>query len=179
MKKALIIIGVQKEYQEGGNLTIKGFDKVAKNISKLLFRARKRSIDILHVRHISNIWNDEYFRAGTPGVDFASGFEPLNNELVFTKSLPSSFSAPLFSETLIRGQYDNLIICGFSSFMCCDLTSREALHKGYKCTFVEDAIGEFSIGIFTEDELHKYACAEQSVMSASIVKTKDVLTEME
>jgi nicotinamidase-related amidase len=175
MTSALVLIDVQKEYQAGGALAIAGFDKAATNISKLLTWARSGNADILHVRHISRNWKDDSFRANSSGVDFADGFEPKENEQVFTKSFPSAFSAPLFGIYLERKAYDQIIICGYTSFLCCDSTSREAFHNGYSVVFAEDAIGEFAFGGFTEEEIHRYATAVQGVMFAKVVKTSEII----
>jgi nicotinamidase-related amidase len=175
MKTALIVIDVQKEYQAGGALAISGFDKAGTNILRLLAWARTGNADILHVRHISTDLDDADFRAGTPGIAFAAGFEPHENESVFTKALPSAFSAPSFKATLKNKGYTQLIVCGFSSFLCCDSTSREAFHRGYDVVFAEDAIGEFAFSGLTEEELHQYACAVQGVMFAKIMKTAEII----
>jgi nicotinamidase-related amidase len=175
VKTALIVIDVQKEYQSGGALAIAGFDKAGANIKKLLAWAREGHADVLHVRHISAAWDSSSFRANTPGIEFAPGFEPREGEPVFTKTLPSAFSDRRFKQTLACGGYGRLVLCGFMSFMCCDTTSREAFHRGWKVLFVEDAIGEFAFGGLTEEELHKYACAVQGFMFAEVVKTAGVL----
>ena len=175
MKTALIVIDVQKEYQAGGALAISGFDKAAANILKLLAWARAGNADVLHVLHVSANPNDEDFRAHTTGVECAVGFEPCAGEAVFTKSLPSAFGASLFKETLKNKGYTRLVLCGFSSFLCCDSTSREAFHRGYEVLFVEDSIGEFAFGDLSEEELHRYACAVQGLMFAKTVKTTEIV----
>ncbi|NTU77515.1 MAG: isochorismatase family protein [Alphaproteobacteria bacterium] len=174
-KTALIVIDVQKDYQAGGALEIAGFDKAAVNIAKLLAWARAGRADVFHVRHVCGA-EEECFRANSPGVEFAAGFEPCEGEGAFTKSLPSAFSAPKFKAALERGRYDRLAICGYSSFMCCDSTSREAYHRGWKVLFVEDAIGEFALDGFSEEELHKYACAVQGCEFARVVKTAELVS---
>lgn len=175
MPKALIVIDVQKDYQSGGNLEIKGFDKAAGNIAKLLEWARAGNADLFHVRHVSAVPGDDCFVEGSTGIAFAAGFEPRDDERVFTKSMPSAFAAEGFTESLAAGLYDQIIICGFSSFLCCDSTTREAYHKGYNVVFVDDAIGEFAFNGMSEDELHAYACAVMGLEFATVIKTRNLL----
>ncbi|MDD3181834.1 MAG: isochorismatase family protein [Alphaproteobacteria bacterium] len=175
MATALIIIDVQKEYQQGGKLEIQGFDLAAGNISKLLIWGREGNADIFHVRHISTDPSEDCFLADTSGIEFATGFEPHEGEGVFTKFLPSAFSADGFKQALANGQYSRIIICGFSSFLCCDSTVREAYHKGYNVIFVDDAIGEFAFNGMTEEQLHTYACAVMGLQFATVLKTRNLV----
>lgn len=175
MTNALIVIDVQKDYQAGGELESKGFEKAAANIAKLIAWAREGRADIFHIQHISDTPNMGPFAQGTKGAEFADGFEPLETERVFTKSLPSAFSADGFTQALIEGHYNQVIICGFSSFLCCDSTARDAYHKGYQVIFVEDAIGEFAFNGRTEEELHAYACAIMGLEFATVLKTRNLV----
>lgn len=174
MAKALILIDIQKDYQASGNLEIKGFEKAAENIAKLLAWAREGNADVFHVRHISDVPNDDSFAAGSTGIEFADGFAPLDGERAFTKSKPSAFSADGFEQALTDGSYDQVIICGFSSFLCCDSTARDAYHKGYNVLFIEDAIGEFAFSGMSEEELHAYACAVMGLQFATVLKTRNL-----
>jgi len=174
MHAALIVIDVQKDYQAGGALAIRNFAPVCENIAKLLGWAREGNADIFHVRHISAIKGDDAFAPDTAGIDFADGFEPLEGERHFTKSKPSCFVADGFAEALAQGAYDQIIICGFSSFLCCDSTAREAYHRGYNVLFIEDAIGEFSFSGMSEEELHAYACAMMGLEFAQVLKTRNI-----
>ncbi len=174
MANALIVIDVQKEYQSGGHLEIKGFDKAADNIAKLLAWAREGNADIFHVQHISATPHDDSFAADTPGIAFAEGFAPLDGERTFTKSKPSAFSADAFEQALKEGTYEQIIICGFSSFLCCDSTARDAYHRGYNVLFIDDAIGEFAFNGMSEEELHAYACAVMGLEFATVLKTRNL-----
>jgi len=174
MHSALILIDVQKDYEAGGALEVSNFIPVAENISKLLAWARAGNADIFHVRHISADSQSDAFAPDSPGIDFASGFEPLDGEHAFTKSMPSCFVADGFAEALTQGCYDQIIVCGFSSFLCCDSTTRDAYHRGYNVIFVEDAIGEFSFNGMTEEELHAYACAVMGLEFAQVLKTRNI-----
>lgn len=174
MISALVLIDVQKDYQAGGALEIKGFDKAADNIAKLLEWARAGNADVFHVRHISAVPGDDSFAPNSVGIEFAPGFEPIDGERVFTKSKPSAFSADGFAEALAFGSYTQVVICGFSSFLCCDSTTRDAYHRGYNVIFVEDAIGEFSFNALSEEELHNYACAVMGLEFATVLKTRNL-----
>ena len=174
MRSALILIDVQKEYMEDGALPIRNFFPVSENIARLLSWGREGNADIFHVRHISENKNDDCFAPDSPGIQFAPGFEPLDGERAYTKSKPSCFVAAGFAEDIAAGGYDQLILCGFSSFLCCDSTAREAYHRGYNVLFIEDAIGEFSFIGLSEEELHAYACAVMGLEFAQVLKTRNI-----
>ena len=174
MSNALLVIDVQKEYQAGGKLEIKGFDRAAQNISKLLAWAREGNAAIFHFQHISAVLGDDVFAPTSDGIDFAAGFEPLDGERAYTKAKPSAFSASGFSEALASSQYEQVILCGFASFLCCDSTARDAYHRGYNVIFIEDAIGAFAFNGMDEEQLHAYTCAIMGLEFATVLKTRNL-----
>jgi nicotinamidase-related amidase len=177
MTKTLLIIDVQKEYEKGGVLEINNIKQPLENILKLLAYFRKNNLNIIHVQHIAYEHEKEYgFANGTKGVEFIKGFNPKNNEIKITKHLPSSFEGTNLDKYLKDNNIDELYICGFSSFLCCDTTARYAYHKGYNVNYIEDAIGEFDIEGFKTKDLHEYTNAVLEACGfANIVKTKDII----
>lgn len=69
----------------------------------------------------------------------------------------------------------NVIICGLTSFLCCDTTSREAYTKGYNVYFVKDATAALDIFGIPAKEIHKIVCAVQKWYFAKVVDTKQIL----
>ncbi len=176
MTPAILFIDIQKEYDKGGLLEIKNIGKSLAQLKKLLKFARENKTEIIHVQHIGSEDGPD-FRPGTKAVDFIEGFEPLKTETVVTKHYPGSFFQTDLQKHLKAKKIDTIFICGYSSFLCCDTTAREAFQNGYKVYFIDDAIGEFKIGKYSEDEAHAYACTVQAEAGFSeVVKTEETMS---
>ncbi|MBN1783673.1 MAG: isochorismatase family protein [Alphaproteobacteria bacterium] len=173
MKAALLIVDVQKDYDKDGALEISDLRKSLPQIQKLLQFYREKDFLRVHVRHVSLDPKAEDFCDGTKGVEFIDGFEPDANEIVITKNYPGSFWKTKLDDILKKNNIDTVLICGYSSFLCCDTTAREAFQHGYAVFYVEDAIGEFKIGDFSTEQIHAYTCAVQQDSGFSTVLTVD------
>jgi len=175
---AVLVIDAQKEYAPGGALAITGIEKPLAKISKILSSARANKHLIIHIRHISPDPGDTSFAAGLPGVEFIPDVQPQHNEVVLTKHYPGSFTNLRLDHLLLKKGIEQVIICGFSTFLCCDTTSREAYQKGYKVYFVEDAMASFDLPDICGSELHKTTCAIQKVIFSQVVSTDYLVKEI-
>ncbi|MEV0614372.1 isochorismatase family protein [Nonomuraea sp. NPDC050404] len=173
---ALLVIDAQKEYSSSGTLPVERFDQAIGNIRRLLETARSSDVaTVVHIRHISKVPGDQSFDAGSPGIDFIDSVRPASDELVLTKHYIGSFSNPDLDRFLRAQQVDRMVICGFTSFICCDTTSREAVQLGYKVFYVDDAISEFSLGNLTAQELHRTVGAIQGAVFSTVTTTEDAV----
>lgn len=176
MNSALLVIDVQKEYDTGGVLEIPNLSKTLPTVSAILKSARDHEVPVFHIQHISLDPKAADFNAKTNGIDFVEGFAPLAGETHLVKHYPGSFWKTRLDVLLKDKDIDTLFICGYSSFLCCDTTAREAFQHGYKVFFIEDAIGEFQIGSYSTDEIHQYACTvQQEAGFSTVIKSKDIL----
>lgn len=178
MKKnfALLCIDLQKEYFEKDRpFCVDMGSKVLKNVVLLLKAARKNRIPVIHIKHISNDLSDTTFNAGSSFIEFMPEVAPQKNEHVLTKSLPGAFSKTNLDSILKSLKVSNVIICGLTSFLCCDTTSREAYARGYNVRFIKDATAALDIFNIPAKEVHKIVCAIQKWYFAKVINTKQVL----
>ncbi|MBN2225568.1 MAG: cysteine hydrolase [Deltaproteobacteria bacterium] len=173
---ALLVIDMQKEYfREGGFLTVPEGPKLAENLLRLMDVARRRSVDVIHVRHISKNPQDATFRAGSDTVEFIDGFNPGPGEPVVTKTRPGSFYRTDLKDILTRRGIDGVIIGGLMSFMCCDTTAREAHARGYSVHFLGDATAAIDIGQTAAPTIHAVVCAVQGMVFSQVVTTEQMI----
>ncbi|MFI6300015.1 isochorismatase family protein [Nonomuraea sp. NPDC050790] len=173
---ALIVIDAQKEYSGSGALPVERFDETIGNIGRLLDTARGNdAATVVHVRHISPVPGDRSFAAGSPGLDFVDALRPAPEEFVLTKHYVGAFSNPDLDRHLIRNGVDRVVISGFTSFICCDTTAREAVQLGYKVVYVEDAISEFSLPGHSAEDLHRHVSAVQGAAFSTVTSTSEAV----
>jgi len=175
--KALVVIDVQEEYAPSGALPVERFDETVSKIEELLAAARSSSegVKVVHVRHVSHAIGDSSFDAGGTGVSIVERVAPVKDEYVLTKQYPGAFSNPALDRFLIRNNVREVFVCGLTSFLCCDMTSREAFQLGYDVYYIEDAISEFSLGELSAGTLHKAISAIQGIMFSQVVTTADAV----
>lgn len=172
---ALLCIDLQKEYfKKERPLFVPKGSKVLKNVVLLLEKAREKAIPVIHVRHISKNPSDVTFNAGSPFIEFMLEVTP-QNEYIVTKSLPGAFSKTNLDTILKSLKVSNIIICGLTSFLCCDTTSREAHARGYNVYFIKDATAALDIFGIPGKDVHKIVCAIQKWYFAKVVNTKQIL----
>jgi nicotinamidase-related amidase len=64
-----------------------------------------------------------------------------------------------------------VVICGYTSFLCCDSTARQAFELGYDVLYVEDAINEFPLDGLDQATVHSVVSAVQGVMFSEVLTT--------
>ena len=132
----LVIIDAQKEYLSGP-LALTGMAEAVANIQQLLAAARAAGRPIVHVHHLGTV-GGLFDPQGERG-EFIPGLEPLSDETLIGKLLPSAFhGTPLEKRLQDLGSLD-LIVCGFMSHSSVSTTVRAAKNLGFRCTLVEDA----------------------------------------
>lgn len=175
-KIALLCIDLQKEYFDKERpLFVANGPKILKNVVLLLKTAREENIPIIHIQHISSNPSDATFNAASLFIEFTPKVIPQNNEHVVIKSLPGAFSRTNLDAILKSLKITDVIICGLTSFLCCDTTSREAHANGYSVYFIKDATAAINIFNIPAKEIHKIVCTIQEWYFAKVLNTKQIL----
>lgn len=173
--QALVVLDAQREYGPDGGLPVADLDGTLRNIEQLVEHARAAAARVVRVRHVSRIPGDSTFAAGSRGVEFLPGMEPADDDHVITKQYPGAFSNPLLDRYLVRHGVTELFVCGYTSFLCCDTTSREAAQLGYDVVYVDDAISEFELDGFDTETVHRVVSAIQGVSFSRVVSTGEAI----
>lgn len=154
MKKALVLIDIQREYTtEGRPFYIESIAQSLNNAKKMLEKARKENWFIIHVRHLQEgeIFNGNEYSC------FVTDFEPQIGEQQVIKSKFSCFSSMEFTQFLEQKEHWEWFVIGYGSTMCCLSTIIDGYHRGYTFTFVHDASCAKKTENFSEEVNHKFA----------------------
>jgi nicotinamidase-related amidase len=171
MTQALVVIDPQQEYGPGGGLAIPGIEATSANIQRLIKGARVAKLPVVFVRHVSRKYDDSTFNAGTPSVCFLQDLEPAADDIVVTKQYPGAFTETALDRILRDHGVRQVVICGYTSFLCCDSTARQAFELGYDVLYVEDAINEFPLDGLDQATVHSVVSAVQGVMFSEVLTT--------
>jgi nicotinamidase-related amidase len=172
----LIIINAQNGLldatQEGRNNS-----EAEKNILNILelWRTKKRSV--IHVKHVSDDPNSNFFK-NSVSCDFLNSLAPKNNEDVVEKEKSSAFAGTSLENLLNQKKTSNIILVGFTANECIDATARDAAAFGFETFVIGDATATFDIRdpygkLVKAERIHKLTLANINAFYAKVIMTSD------
>jgi len=139
MKQGLIIIDVQNDYFQGGNMELVAMEVAADNCQLLLNRFRQEQAPIFHIQHLSVRAGSAFFVPDTQGCEINARVKPEAGEPVVVKNFPNAFRGTELQGLLENAGIEQLVVCGAMSHMCVDTTVRAAFDLDYNCQVISDA----------------------------------------
>lgn len=174
MSKALLVIDVQNEYFTG-KLPIFNRDASLKNILRAIEYANATGIKVILIKHIIPNPEATVFAVHSYGAEIKQEITEQPHNLIIEKHLPGSFTGTPLEEWLRSNQIDTLTICGYMTHLCCDTTSRQAVHLGFKVEFLSDATGTLDLsnkaGSVDAKTLHETVLVVQAARFADVLTT--------
>lgn len=175
MKRALLIVDIQKDYFPGGRGELFEPEKAAANAKAVLDYFRSSGEEVIFIRHESEEKGNFLFSNGSEGTQIYPLLAPLENERVFTKRVPDSFLSNGLADYLKKAGVTELIVCGMMSHMCIDTTVRAAASRGYKVTVLEDACTTLDLSrhgvLYPAQQVHEIFMASLDGAFAKVITT--------
>jgi nicotinamidase-related amidase len=177
-RRALIVIDVQNEYFEGGNLPIE-FPPVADTLPRIaaaMDAANAAGIPVVVVQHTAP--------SGAPVFDKATDRWQLHPEVArraadhrIEKSMASAFTNTGLADWLAERGIDTLTVAGYMTHNCDASTIYEASHRGLAVEFLTDATGSLpyanAAGRASAEEIHRVFSVVFHSNFAAAVTTAD------
>lgn len=171
MRRALLVIDVQNDY-------FSGFHEIT--YPQGSFEGIQLAMDVAHENGVPIVLIQQTFLPpvpifckGTPGWEIPKEVLSRPHEVVIEKPLPGSFTGTSLEAWLRERDIDTVVICGWMTQMCCDTTSRQAVHLGFDVEFLSDATGTHAFsneaGSVTAEELHRAALVVQASRFAKVM----------
>jgi len=158
MKRALLVIDVQNEYFTG-KLPVTYPSGTLDNIVKAIEAARENKIPVVVIQHSAIQQDAMVFRKGSASWNLHPSIESMPRDYLVEKNMPGSFAGTDLEQWLRKRNVDTVVITGYMTQMCCDTTSRQAFHLGFKVEFLSNATGTLQVsnyaGKVTDEELHR------------------------
>ncbi len=167
----LVIIDAQREYVDGA-LPLVGVDAAVADIARLLARAHKSGMPVVHVMH----------RGGRGLFDPEGRFfgivpllQPQANEAVIEKMRVGAFADTGLEEAIRRTGRKQLIVVGFMTHNCVSSTARAARDLGYEVAVVAAATATRDVpdgkgGVLPAAELQAVSLAALADRNARLVQ---------
>lgn len=182
MRKALLLIDIQKTFRDG-SWGPRNNEEAEVNASKLLARFRDNKDLIIHVNHRSEQKASRFYFA-KEGFAFQEVVVPNEGEPIISKYVNSAFIGTHLKDLLDAEGVTTLVIAGISTPHCVSTTTRMAGNYGYTVYLVEDATASFALTnhkgrTYTAQEIQDITIATLHDEFATIVSTEDVLANYE
>lgn len=141
-RPALIVIDVQRGFDDAQFWGPRDNPDCERNISTLLAHWRDRQWPVVFIQHDSE-HPDSPLAAGSPGHEFKDVVSG-SPDLLVHKSVNSSFyGTPDLDHWLRSEGIEQVVICGITTNHCCETTARMAGNLGYETYFAIDATHTF------------------------------------
>jgi nicotinamidase-related amidase len=174
MKRALLVIDVQREYFDGA-LPISHPVGHLEQILSVMDEAAKRGVPTAVVRHHQADPESPIFRLNSDAWQLHPEVERRPRDLLIDKQLPGSFTGTELQDWLKSQQADTVTIAGYMTHMCCDTTARQAFHRGFQVEFLNDATGTLDVqneaGSATAQELQKSILVAQQMFISEVLSS--------
>ncbi len=176
MSRALVVIDVQNEYFQG-RLPIYNTETSLPNILKAMDHARARGIPIAVIQHTNLLKDAVTFRKGSPEWELHPEVAKRPHDVLIEKNMPGSFTGTELENWLRNKGVDTVVIAGYMAHLCCDTTSRQAVHLGFSVEFLADATGTIPLktdwGELSAEELHRNVLIIQAARFSKVLRTAD------
>ncbi|MFQ5521404.1 MAG: cysteine hydrolase family protein [Candidatus Methylomirabilia bacterium] len=180
-KTALLIIDAQQEYFAPiGKMVLPNGEAAVRQIAKALQWARANRVSVVHITHESRRPNTATFVPGSAALEIHPAVAPKPEETVIQKHLAGAFTGTPLEEHLRKLGIEQVIVSGFMTQMCCDTTTREAAHRGFKVLFLADATAAMDLkapdgGVIPHDQVHRTHLASLNGFLAQVTTTDAVI----
>jgi nicotinamidase-related amidase len=178
-KPALILVDIQKGFENIGYWGGRNNPKAEWNAQKLLEFWRKKELPVFHIKHCSANPNS-LLAEGNVGNEFQDFVMPVPGEQIIKKTVNSAFIGTNLKQLLDNLNITKLVFAGLTTDHCVSTSVRMAGNFGYDNYVVADATATFDkIGFegqkYTAEIIHNTALASLQNEFATIINTDQLL----
>lgn len=174
----LIVINVQRAFDDS-SWGKRNNPCAEKNIENLIEHWNLNQRLVIYVKHLSK--NKEslfYYKSETS--EFKEMINPLQKDIIITKSVNSAFIGTNLEEILRENNCPNIVITGLTTNHCVETTARMAGNLGFNPFLVSDATATFdrqSLNgeTLTAEKIHEMTLTNLHEEFAIIKKTDEIL----
>ena len=161
MRRALIVVDVQNEYESGGlPIAHPPFSEALDNVVAAIEAAREAGSAVVLVRQNAPA-GAPIFATGSAGWELHPEVAALArpDDHVVDKMLPSAFAGTDLDDWLREQGVETLTVVGFMTQNCVESTVRDAAHRGWPVEVLSDATGTVALansaGSLSARQLHE------------------------
>ncbi|MBA4146205.1 MAG: cysteine hydrolase [Azospira oryzae] len=180
-KPALVLVALQKGFDEVDYWGIRNNPDAEDNARKLLQIWRAKGWPLFHLQHAPPDPASP-LQQGKEGHEFKDEVTPEEGEHVITQNIKSQVGTAELRKELHEAGIKKIVFIGMSTDQCVSSTVRMAFHYGYDAYVVYDATATFgkpnpviSERMFSAELIHDTALASLKDEFASVVMTDELI----
>jgi len=146
MGAALIVIDVQNEYFAGPYAIV--YPERQGSLARIVAAmkaATSAGVPVVVVRHGEVAQDAAEFRPGSHGHALHPAIDVEHRDHLVDKTYPGTFTGTDLESWLRANDIASLVIAGYMTHMCCDTTTRQAVHLDMSVTVLSDATGTIDL----------------------------------
>lgn len=147
----LLVVDTQKLIT---NENLYKFGEFKSNVKKLIAAARENNIEVIFVRHDDGVGNE--LTKDNEGFEIYEEFQPADKELIFDKTVNSSFKDTGLLEYLKKKNENEIIIVGLQTDYCIDATIKAGFEHGFKMIVPANTNSTFDNKYMSAEQTYKY-----------------------
>jgi len=147
----LLVVDTQKAIT---NDKLYNFGLFKRYVEELINKARNNGVEVIFVRHDDGFGYE--LTKGNDGFEIYEGFKPRSDEIIFDKTVNSSFKDTGLLEYLKGKNEDTVIVVGLQTDYCIDATIKAGFEHGFKMIVPENTNTTFDNQYMTAEETYKY-----------------------
>ena len=136
------------------NKNLYKFEEFKSNVKKLIAMSRENSIEVIFVRHDDGVDNE--LTKGNDGFEIYEEFQPADNELIFDKTVNSSFKDTGLLEYLKQKKENEIMIVGLQTDYCIDATIKAGFEHGFKMIVPANTNSTFDNKYMSAERNYRY-----------------------
>lgn len=173
-RSALVVINAQKALLASN--AQRSNQNAEKNIQVLLEYWRAKKGKVLHVQHISENPNSDFFK-GSPLTQFMDEISPVGNEHIIQKMSSSSFTNTQLEDFLKDQKVSTIVLAGFTANDCIEATARDSFEKGFNTYVVADGTAMFDFiahdkKLYKAEKMHELVLANIGLRYGQVEDTR-------
>lgn len=179
--QALVIIDVQKAFNDK-KWGERNNPHAEENIHKILTLWRENGWQVIHIQHMSDNPRS-VFHPENEGFAIKELVAPLEDEIVITKKVNSSFIGTHLEEFLKANDLTQVVITGLTTPHCVSTTTRMSGNLGFDTYLISDATAAFGMTdqneiYYDAETLHTISLATLHDEFATVLTTEQLLTKI-
>lgn len=147
----LLVVDTQKLIT---NSKLYQFELFESQVKKLINTARSKGVEVIFVRHEDGAGNE--LNKGTDGFEIYDGFKPADGEMIFDKTVNSSFKDTGLLEYLRSKNETTIIVVGLQTDYCIDATIKAGFEHDFKMIVPADANSTFDNPYMSAEQTYRY-----------------------
>ena len=174
MDPALMVVDVQRGFDDAGYWGPRNNPACEDNIAALIAHARAQNWPLIYVRHDSTE-EPSPLHPDHPAMRSRTSCTGEPDVLVSKHTNSCFYGEPDLHGWLQERGISQLVLCGITTNHCCETTARMAGNLGYDVRFVLDATHTFDRGDLTAEQLWHTTAVNLDGEFATVVTTAEVV----